>query len=284
MLRKEGTFTIDGMALEYRLLGPAPGETPTLILLHEGLGCLAMWKDFPQQLALRTGLGVLAYSRAGYGGSSPCPLPRPISFMHDEALTVLPKILDAAGISEAVLVGHSDGASIALIHAGGTADSRLKGLVLMAPHVFVEELTVNSIRAATQAYATTDLRTRLARYHGDNVDCAFSGWSDAWLDPLFLSWNIENYLEGIRVPTLMMQGEEDNYGTAEQLERIARGTPGGAEILLLPDCGHSPHRDQTEATLNAIAGFLAGLNSSFVRLDPAFTLTQKVLEGQLLDI
>ncbi len=259
MRRSSGFFNLEGLFLEYQALGPVPGKAPTLVFLHEGLGCVAMWKDFPERVARMTGCGVLAYSRAGYGKSGACSLPRPLSFMHTEALTVLPRVLDAAGIGEAVLVGHSDGASIALIHAGGAGDERVKGLILAAPHVFVEDLTLESIRAAAEAYENGGLRDRLARYHGENLECAFRGWSGAWLDPRFSSWNIETFLPGIAIPTLLIQGEDDCYGTPLQLEAIARQVPGGVERLILPDCGHSPHRDQPEATLRAIADFVGKL-------------------------
>lgn len=256
---REGFFDIDGRRLEYQLLTPEPDQPLTLILLHEGLGCVALWKEFPRQLAETSGCRVLSYSRSGYGGSDPCPLPRPLRFMHDEGLRVLPKILEAAEIDQAVLVGHSDGASIALIHAGGLADRRIRALVLMAPHVFVEELTVTSIRQARDAYSATDLRRRLQRYHGANVDCAFLGWSGVWLDPGFLQWNLEEYLPSIRVPVLLIQGEEDNYGTLRQLEAIEAQLPGKVERVILPACGHSPFRDQPEKTLQASAAFLKNL-------------------------
>lgn len=256
MQETHGFFNIDGEQLEYQLLSPAESVAPTLIFLHEGLGCLAMWKDFPRQVARMTGSRTLIYSRAGYGGSAPCSLPRPLTFMHDEALNILPKILDAAEIQNAVLVGHSDGASIALIHAGGIADERIQGLILMAPHVFVEQITLTSIRAARCAYKNTDLRERLARYHGDNVDCAFWGWNGAWLDEGFLDWNLQAYLAKIEVPVLLIQGKDDNYGTIRQLETIKEQLPRGAEQVLLHDCGHSPFRDRPAETLQAIAGFL----------------------------
>jgi pimeloyl-ACP methyl ester carboxylesterase len=251
-----GFFNIDGVQLEYRLISPAESVAPTLIFLHEGLGCLAMWKDFPRQVARMTGCQTLIYSRAGYGGSSPCSLPRPLTFMHDEALNILPKILTAAEIRKAVLVGHSDGASIALINAGGIVDERIQGLILIAPHVFVEQLTLASIHAARSAYENTDLRERLARYHGDNVDCAFWGWNGAWLDEGFLDWNLETYLPKIEVPVLLIQGKDDKYGTIRQLETIKKHLPGGAELVLLHDCGHSPFLDRPAETLQAIAGFL----------------------------
>jgi len=268
----EGFFNIDGQRLEYQLLTPGQSQALTLVLLHEGLGCVALWKEFPRQLAELTGCRVLSYSRTGYGGSDPCPLPRPLSFMHQEGLSVLPKVLAAAGIEQAVLVGHSDGASIALIHAGGLADRRIQALVLMAPHVFVEELTVTSIRQARDAYASSDLRQKLQRYHGANVDCAFLGWSGAWLDPGFLPWNLEEYLPTIRVPLLLIQGEEDNYGTLRQLDAIETQVSGKAERVILPACGHSPFRDQPEKTLQAILAFLN--NQS--RLDSSKTSANRV--------
>lgn len=250
-----GFFDIDGFQLEYQSFDPPHSGDLTLVFLHEGLGCVAMWKDFPHQVAQRSGCRVLIYSRAGYGGSSPCALPRPLTFMHDEGLKILPKILAAAKIRQAILVGHSDGASIALISAGGLTDQRIRGLVLMAPHVFVEELTLASIRAARAAYASTDLRDRLARYHGSNVDCAFFGWNQAWLDPGFLRWNLEAYLPAIKVPVLLIQGEQDQYGTLHQLERIETALSGEAARVLLPDCEHSPFRDRPAETLQAILDF-----------------------------
>lgn len=259
MFETRGFFEIEGSALEYQLLVPSADDALSLVFLHEGLGCLAMWRDFPRRLAAATGCRALVYSRAGYGGSSSCALPRPLTFMHDEGLKVLPQLLDAAEIPRAVLVGHSDGASIALINAGGVADSRLLGLVLMAPHVFVEELTVNSIRQAQTAYQTAGLRERLAHYHGDQVDETFFGWSRVWLDQAFTAWNLEAFLPGVKVPVLLIQGEQDNYGTVRQLNIIQEQVPDGADRLLLPDCGHSPFRDRPEETLQAIAGFLQKL-------------------------
>ncbi len=257
MQETQGFFDIAGVQIEYQLLAPAESDAaPTLVLLHEGLGCVAMWKDFPRQLAQVSGRRVLSYSRAGYGGSDLCSLPRPLSFMHHEGLNVLPKILAAAKIERAVLVGHSDGASIALISAGGLADRRIAGLILMAPHVFVEELSLSSILEAKTTFETTDLRERLLRYHGDNVDCAFWGWNQAWLNPGFIDWNLEVFLPEIEVPVLLIQGREDQYGTIQQLEKINAGLPDGAELVLLPDCGHSPFRDRPTETLAAISEFL----------------------------
>jgi pimeloyl-ACP methyl ester carboxylesterase len=252
-----GFFKIGDVSLEYELLSPSRSGDTTLVFLHEGLGCLAMWRDFPHRVAAATGCRTLIYSRAGYGGSGPSSLPRPLTFMHEEGLEVLPQVLDAAKVRKAVLVGHSDGASIALINAGGVSGQRITGLILMAPHVFVEELTIRSIRAAVSAYRTTDLRVRLARYHGDHVDSTFHGWTGAWLDNRFKTWNLEAFLPGIEVPVLLIQGEEDNYGTLRQLEKIQEQLPHRADQRLLPGCGHAPFREQPEQTLQAIVGFLA---------------------------
>ena len=253
---ESGFFHIDGLRLEFQRLTPAQQNRPTLVFLHEGLGCVAMWRDFPRQVAAATNCPVLVYSRAGYGGSSPCPLPRPVSFMHEEGLQVLPKILSAADIDQAVLVGHSDGASIALIGAGELNDPRFKGLVLLAPHVFVEELTLSSIRQARVSYQDSHLRERLARYHGERVDETFNGWCDVWLAEDFARWNIEDCLPMIRVPVLLIQGEDDNYGTLRQLQVIAETLPQEAEQVVLPGSGHSPFRDRPAETLQAMVCFL----------------------------
>jgi len=252
-------FDIDSVRLEYDWQGPKPQQAPTLLLLHEGLGCVDSWKDFPTQLAEATGCGVLVYSRAGYGRSDPVMLPRSLRYMHQEALDVLPQIIDQAGLRDVVLIGHSDGGSIALIYGGGVRDPRLRGIVTLAAHVFNEDLSVASIRAARDAYtkANSELRVGLERYHGANVDCAFWGWNCAWLDPGFLSWNIEQYLPAIQVPLLAIQGEDDEYGSVQQLQAIREQTGGPVQTLLLPDCRHSPQRDQPQATLQAIQTFMA---------------------------
>ena len=244
-----------GRRLEYAWHGPPPDAAPTLVFLHEGLGSVSTWRDFPKRLAEATGCGALVYSRAGYGGSDPVPLPRPIRFMHDEA-RVLPEVLDAAAVREAVLVGHSDGASIALIHAGSGPSPRVRGLALEAPHVFVEDVTVRSIEKAAVHYETATLRRALERHHGTNVDVAFQGWNRAWLDPAFRSWNVEEFLPAIRVPVLVVQGEQDEYGTLRQLDAIEAGCAGPVRRLVLADCGHAPHRDQPDETLTAMATFV----------------------------
>ncbi len=241
-----------------RAIGGSVRLRPTLVFLHEGLGSVSQWRDFPQALADATGCPGLAYSRQGYGRSDPVSLPRPLSFMHDEARGALPALLAAAGIEEAVLVGHSDGASIALVYAGEDG-RRLRGLVLEAPHVFVEELSLASIARTRESYRTTDLRERLLRHHGPNVDGAFYGWADSWLDPAFRDWNLEAFLPAITVPTLVIQGEDDEYGTSAQMQRIARQLTSPIECVLFPRCGHAPHRDQREETLQAMAIFVRGL-------------------------
>ena len=217
-----GFLEVRGVRLEARRLGPSPEEAPTLVFLHERLGSISSWRDFPDRLARRTGCGALVYSRAGYGRSDPAPLPRPIRFMHDEA-ELLPELLAQAGIREPILVGHSDGASIALIYAGSGKAAGLRGLVLEAPHVFAEPSGLASIARMAEAYRESDLRERLARHHGANTENAFRGWNDVWLAPEFRAWNIEAFLPHIKVPILILQGEQDEYGTLAQLDRIETG-------------------------------------------------------------
>jgi pimeloyl-ACP methyl ester carboxylesterase len=253
-LQDQGFLDIDGQRLEYRMIGPRPSEAPTLVLLHEGLGSVAMWNSFPDQLAAATGCGVFAWSRAGYGKSNPVSLPRPISYMEDEALKVLPKVLSAIGFRRGLLVGHSDGASIATIYAGSIQDHRVRGLVLMAPHFFVEDVSVASIAEAKRAYAETDLRERLAKYHAD-VDNAFRGWNDAWLDPAFRDWDITEPLAYIRVPILIIQGEQDQYGTTRQIEVAQEECYCPVEVALLRNARHSPYREAVDETREAVVDF-----------------------------
>lgn len=253
--------------IEYRWIGQKHSALrdvamPVLVFLHEGLGSVGLWKDFPDRVAAATGLPALVYSRLGYGGSDPCTLPRPITYMHTEGEANLPDLLQALGIGRHILVGHSDGASIALIYAGAQPRENLLGLAVLAPHVFCEEVSVASIRAAGRAYAEGDLRGRLEKYHGANVDVAFRGWCDSWLNPDFLRWNIEAYVDAITVPVLAIQGQDDEYGTGAQIDSIAARARGGAETLLLPGCGHSPQRDQPEAVLQALARFIRKLTES----------------------
>ncbi|MCE8515119.1 alpha/beta hydrolase [Ruegeria pomeroyi] len=248
---------IDGVALEYACHGPVPGDAPTLVLLHEGLGCVAMWRDFPAQLAARTGLGVLVYSRQGYGGSDPITRPRPLDFQTREALEVLPALLDAAGIRQAILLGHSDGATIAAIHTGSVAGHRIRGVILEAPHFFTEPGGLASITEARAAYESGDLKQKLARYHAD-PDGAFLGWNDAWLDPGFATWNVAEVIDYIRVPILAIQGRHDQYGTLAQIEEIENRAYCPVDTLIL-DCRHEPHRECADRVLQEIADFCARL-------------------------
>jgi pimeloyl-ACP methyl ester carboxylesterase len=222
-------------------------------MLHEGLGSVAHWRDFPMRLAAETGAGVFVYSRYGHGDSDALDAPREITYMHEEAETVLPDVLRQAGIDRPILFGHSDGASIAILYAGRFPDS-VSALILEAPHVFVEQVSVESIVQAKVAYETTDLRVRLGRYHA-HVDAMFRGWNDIWLDPAFRAWNIESSLDTIRCPLLVIQGEDDEYGTLRQIEAIRARVP-SVEFAILADCRHAPHRDQPDATLRRIAAFL----------------------------
>ena len=244
-----------GRNLEYQLIPAHQINRPTLVLLHEGLGSVAMWRDFPARLATATGCRTLVYSRYGYGQSDAFAESFRPDFMHREAREVLPELLAALDIENPVLVGHSDGASIALLHAGDSRN-RVAGLVVMAPHCFVEDISIRSIEAAKLAFETTDLPAKLAKYHRD-VRRTFYGWNDIWLDPDFRSWNIEGCLAEIRCPILAIQGVDDEYGTMAQIEVIASKAivTTGVELLKLADCRHSPHRDQPVAVINAIARF-----------------------------
>jgi len=251
----EGFLQLRGIRLEYQWLGPPPERGPTLVFLHEGVGCVSSWGSFPERLINRTGLSGLVYSRAGYGKSDPAPLPRPTDFMDDEA-EVLARLLEQLEIQESILMGHSDGASIALICASRDDATSVRGLVLEAPHVFTEPSGLESIAEIAEVYRTTELRARLARHHGTNTDIAFWGWNDVWLHPDFRAWNIEVVLPAIRVPMLLIQGNEDQYGTWQQIEAIQRGAGGPVEVLAVRDCGHAPHREQAELTLGAMAEFI----------------------------
>lgn len=232
---------------------------PTLILLHEGLGCIEMWRDFPKKLSDAAGLSVLVYSRQGYGRSDACTLPRPLTYMHLEALEVLPELLKVADIQDHVLIGHSDGGSIALINGGGSPSTGLQAIVTMAPHVLVEAITLKSIAASTVAYTEGNLRASLDKYH-NNVDCTFWGWNHSWLNPDFANWNIESYLPGVKVPQLVIQGTEDPYGTSVQLESIAEGSGSSVRVNLIDNCCHSPYKEKPLECLEVIGNFLEALS------------------------
>jgi pimeloyl-ACP methyl ester carboxylesterase len=249
-----GEVTVDGHRLETLSYAGADPKRPTIVMLHEGLGSVSLWRDFPSRVAAATQCGVLAYSRYGHGTSDGLREPRSVSFMHHEGKVVLPDLLEAVHIDQPILLGHSDGGSIALIYAA-LACAQPRALILEAPHVFVEDLTVESIAKMRDAYARTDLRMKLGRHH-DHIDEMFVEWAKVWLDPKFRDWNIEGELQNVRCPVLVIQGTDDVYGTMAQVAAIRRGVK-RSETLLLPECGHSPHRDQPEATLEAIVGFLS---------------------------
>ena len=253
-LSPTGFLKIGASDLEYRMIGPAPDEAPIIVMLHEGLGSAGLWGDFPDRLQAATGAGVLVYSRAGYGASTPATLPRPLDYMHIEALEVLPELLDKIGFRRGLLLGHSDGASIAAIYAGGAGDHRVRALAMIAPHFIVEDISVTSIAEIKTAYETTGLKTKLARWHRD-VDNAFYGWNGAWLDPKFRGWDISEYLAYIRVPVAILQGADDQYGTIRQIEIAQEECYCPVEVTMIPGAGHSPYREAPEATLNAISEF-----------------------------
>jgi pimeloyl-ACP methyl ester carboxylesterase len=238
--------------LEYRIFPGAAGQRP-LVFLHEGLGSAGLWRDFPDKAARQIGTRALVYSRSGHGASSGLAVKRNRNFMHKEALDVLPRLLALTAIERPLLIGHSDGASIALIYAANNPHA-VSGLVLMAPHVFVEAVTVASIAAIAESYETTDLRKRLSRHHV-RVDDAFRGWSDIWLSPGFATWSLGPEVERLAVPVLLIQGEDDRYGTLAQLDAFEAARHARITRLVLRNCGHSPHRDQEEAVLDAVVNF-----------------------------
>jgi pimeloyl-ACP methyl ester carboxylesterase len=244
---------VQGRNLEVLRIAARDPHAPELVFLHEGLGSVSHWKDFPARAAEATGCGVTVYSRYGSGNSDVLTEPRPVRFMHDEALRSLPELLAQLGIQNPILVGHSDGASIAIIYAG--AHDKVRGLVLLASHVFVEDLSIASIAEAKVAFETTNLPQKLARHHRDAAR-TFWGWNDIWLDPAFRSWNIEEYLPRISCPVLVIQGLQDQYGTMAQVEAIQKQAAGSVEVLVLENCKHSPQRDQPAATLDAIVKFV----------------------------
>lgn len=253
-LSPAGFLRIGASDLEYRMIGPMPDAAPTIVMLHEGLGSAGLWGDFPDRLQAATGTGVLVYSRAGYGASSPVQLPRPLDYMHVEAREILPKLLETIGFRRGLLVGHSDGASIAAIYAGGVQDYRVRGVAMIAPHFIVEDISVASIAEIKKTYETTELKSKLARWHKD-VDNAFYGWNAAWLDPKFRNWDICEYLAYIRVPVAILQGADDQYGTLRQVEIAEEECYCPVDVTIIPGAGHSPHREAPEATLHAISDF-----------------------------
>lgn len=254
----KGTVSVAGQTLEYACWGPPPEQAPTLVMLHEGLGSLGLWRDWPETLAKATGMGVLAYSRAGYGRSFPVDLPRPLDYMTREAVDVLGPLLDAAGIEQAVLLGHSDGATIAGIYAGSVSDMRVRGLILVAPHFFAEPSGLQAIRAAGEAYRSGDLKAKLAKHH-DHPDVAFHGWHDAWTDPGFADWNVADNIDHWRIPALVIQGDADPYGTLAQVAECEERTYSPCDTLILPGVGHAPQKEAEAEVTRAVTEFCTTL-------------------------
>jgi pimeloyl-ACP methyl ester carboxylesterase len=253
------TIKAAGRQLAVQRLRPAAAASgPTLVFLHEGLGCIALWKDFPTRLCERLRLSGIVYDRWGYGHSEPLDRPRTTSYLHDEARVFLPAVLGELGVERCIPIGHSDGGSIALLFASAFP-AVTSAIVAEAAHVFVEEITLAGIRAAGIAYATTDLPRRLARYHGAKTDGIFKAWHDTWRSPEFQRWNIEAELPLITCPAQVLQGQDDEYGTPAQVEAIVRGVSGPVESVLLSDCGHTPHQQAADRVLDLIASFVAGL-------------------------
>jgi pimeloyl-ACP methyl ester carboxylesterase len=250
-------FRTLSVRLEYQWVGNDRDDAPIIVFLHEGLGSVSLWRDFPQRFCSALGMRGLVFSRYGYGGSTPRPedAALPVSYLHDEAYEALPALLHRLGVERPWLFGHSDGGSIALLHAARFAEETA-GIVVLAPHLFVEEITLDGIAAARAAYLGGDLRSRLGRHHPD-PDRVFMGWNDAWLAPAFRGWNIEREVASIRCPVLALQGEGDEYGTLRQIMRIPELVP-AAQAVALPDCGHTPHRDKPEEVIRLAGGFIAG--------------------------
>lgn len=249
-------LTAAGHAIEYEWIDAGDADRPVLVFLHEGLGSIRQWREFPIQVVRSTGCRAVVYNRYGYGQSDVLAAPHAATFMHDEARLALPELLRALGIREPILIGHSDGASIALIHAG--SGHSVRGLVVEAPHVFMEAINVKAIEELTRTFESGDLPERLGKYHRD-ARRTFFGWSGAWLSEGFARWNIEEFLPRIRCPVLAIQGADDQYGSMAQLDAIARQVGGACERLKLENCGHSPHRDQPQATLEATVRFVESI-------------------------
>ena len=256
---RSGMLDIGEHTLEYACWGPPPSEAPTLVLLHEGLGSVGLWRDWPEQLAEHTGMGVLAFSRAGYGRSTPVNLPRPLDYMSREATDALGPVLDAAGVRSCVLLGHSDGATIAGIYAGSVSDLRVRGLILIAPHFFTEPEGLSAIRAAGIAYSGGDMKAKLSRHH-DLPDIAFYGWHDAWTDPGFVDWNVADAIDHWRVPSLVIQGAADPYGTLAQVHEVEERAYAPVETMILENCGHAPHQEYPQDVTAEIVAFCARLH------------------------
>ncbi|MFH1985859.1 MAG: alpha/beta hydrolase [Pseudomonadota bacterium] len=257
-------LTIESRKIEIQRHNNERSDRPWLIFLHEGLGCSAMWRDFPRRLSREAGCPALVYSRFGYGNSDPAPLPWKLNYMHKEALNILPKVIEAADIKEYILIGHSDGGSIGIIFSGSPVAKGLKGLITEAAHVFCEPLSVDSIAKAKISYEHHELKKGLEKYHGRNTDNAFYGWNGVWLNPRFMHFNIEKYLKSIKVPMLALQGRDDQYGTPKQLESIKTHVP-QATTYLIDNCRHTPHFEQPEITMDNMVRFIETLIASHMK-------------------
>jgi pimeloyl-ACP methyl ester carboxylesterase len=247
-------LVVNGVTLEYACHGAPPSEAPTIVMLHEGLGSVELWRDFPEQVAECTGFGVFVYSRQGYGASEPIQRPRPLDFMTREALDVLPQVLDRISFRKGLLFGHSDGATIAALYAGSVEDHRVRGLILMAPHFFTEPKGLAEIARVREAFESGVLRRRLARYHAD-VDGAFLGWADVWLDSRFADWDVTDTIDYLRIPVLAIQSRDDQYGTLAQIAAIEERAYSPVDTLILDGCNHAPHQEQPYRVLEAVEDF-----------------------------
>ena len=270
-LSETGFLDLPPLRLEYRMIGPRPEAAPTIVMLHEGLGSVGLWGQFPDKIAAATGAGVFAYSRAGYGNSTGAKLPRTTSFMDEEAREVLPRVLTAIGFRRGFLLGHSDGASIVTIYAGSVQDHRVRGIVLIAPHFFTEEMGLAEIRRARKSFDSGALRERLKPYHAD-VDAAFRSWNGPWLHPDFEKWDITEALGYIRVPILIVQGENDQYGTLKQIEVARQECFCPVEAVVLPGIRHIPYREAPELTTDAAAEFINRLLRDHHEAEPSAKL------------
>lgn len=254
---KEEFILVDDALFSLKWLCPeaAAAGKPVLVFLHDSLGCIRLWRDFPEQLAQATGCPALIYDRQGYGQSSPFQsINRSLNYLEQEA-DVLDRLLEKLQIPQAILFGHSDGGSIALI-AAAKYKSRINAIITEGAHVFVEEVTLEGIRAAVEAYQTTDLPQKLQKYHGAKTEAVFRAWTETWLSGSFQSWNIEHFLPSILCPALIIQGEQDEYGTLAQVEAVVQQAQGPVQQLILPDIGHTPHREAPEQVLEKSAHFI----------------------------
>lgn len=247
-----------GCRLFARKLSPAAGQSaarPTLVFLHEALGCIELWRDFPQALATATGCDALLYDRRGSGKSDPLTEKRAQDYLHQEAFITLPEVLEKTGVKNPILIGHSDGGTIALLYAAKFPEN-VRGVITETAHVFVEDVTLRGIRKVLKTYQTGDLKQRLEKYHGENTEAIFRAWHETWLNPNFRSWNVEKFLPHITCPVLVIQGAEDEYGTPAQVDAITSQVSGLAKPLLIPHCGHTPHREARDITLREMTKFI----------------------------